>query len=141
MDHCGVVAPAECITNFNELHSQKLTHEIHRHLPGNGQGFGTGLGSKPLGAYTPFACNNALNSVSTEYCMGITANWLNSQFVSESFSRNLDGNFSMLQRRIGEEFNHGSLKLSYARTHVFSDEPYDVVWNRKLEMIQERLVA
>src|SRR5690242_7041617 len=57
----GVITAAKGGSNFHELHSEQLSHEIHRDLARYRESFRSRLGSQTFGGDAPFTSDSVLN--------------------------------------------------------------------------------
>ena len=66
---------------------------------------------------------------------------MGAEFVTKCFSSHVNGNFSVLQGRIGQQLDDGSFKFSNAGSNMFCDKSDDILWNCHLEMIDQGFLA
>src|SRR2546421_4553091 len=138
-----VIPPAERLPDLDELHAQHVAREIHRHLAGDGQRLGPGLGPQALGRDSPAARHHLLHAIDARRRLAGVAPRLFSltDLVRERVARELDRDLAILERREQQQLDDAAFELPHARADVLGDEAQHVVGNGELEVVLLRLLA
>src|SRR5215210_2458640 len=131
-----MISATKCLTNFNELHFEKLACEIHRDLPRNGESLDAGFRSEAFGCDSPATSHDLLHLVDGRKCLGRRQSvFTRTNFVRERLSGQLDRDFLVLQRREQQQLNDTTLELADVRAHVLRYKAQHIVRDGQLEMI------
>ena len=100
MDDGGVVPAAERLSDLDELHAEEVPGQVHRHLPGDRQPLGPGLGAQPLGGDAPAARHDLLYPVdgrrgpAASHGVGVPGRL---DLVRQGLAGQFDGDLTVLQ--------------------------------------------
>src|SRR5882724_6925631 len=66
----GMIAPAESLADFHQLHLEKIAGQVHRDLARDRQGLDAGLGAEALRRHAPAARDDLLDPVDGRQGLG-----------------------------------------------------------------------
>ena len=128
-----MIAAAERRADLDQLHAEHLAHEEHGHLPRHCQVLRSRFGAESFRGDAPLLGHGILDRVARQ--PSGSGRRERTQLVPQRIARQLDGDFLVLERRIRQEFDDGSLELADARPDILGDETDHFFRKRHLEMV------
>src|SRR5438445_1507728 len=110
-----MIAPAERLPNLDQLHTQHVACEVHRHLAGNGECLGPCLRAQTLRRDAPAARHHLLHAIDARRRptrAAVPGSFLTlADLVRERFARQLDRDLAVLERGEQQQLDDTPLQL------------------------------